>query len=85
MYWWGGVTKTAYYGAAVQVMRSARYMLMFRQASIFSMNLKFYGIAPRSKHYHKILTLSEIINLQDFTPDSFNSETAQRIRARVSQ
>ena len=85
IYWWGNRTKKAFYGSAVQVMRSARYMIMFRQASIYSMNLKFVGIAPQSKNYRKVLELSEIINWVDFTPDSFNTETTQRIRARTSQ
>ena len=58
---------------------------MYRQASLYSLQLKFHGIIPGKKHYRQIVELPDLIELVDYTPDSFNSPMAKHIRSLVPQ
>ena len=83
MSWFGDISQTAQYSACVHTLRLARFMLMYRRATQLSMELKF---TPKDTAATQIpITLQQLLNLDDFTPDSFNSQQAQAIRATTAQ
>ena len=66
-------------------MRMARFLFMYRQCNIYAMQLKFCGISPGKKHYRQVVELPDLVSITDYTPDSFDSPMARRIRAMVPQ
>ena len=81
--WYGSQTNSAYYGTIVQVMKSARFLLMFRHATFLSAQLRFTGIQPTGPHYREFVFLTDLLDLTDFTPDSFDSPRARVVRSAV--
>ena len=76
---------TVHYGTIVQIMRAARYLLMFRHATYLASQLQFTGTQPNGPHWGSIVLLPSLVDLTDFTPDTFDSPRARRLRSLVPQ
>ena len=81
--WYGSRTSSVHYGTMVQIMRSARYLLMFRHATFLSTHLQFTGTQLNGPHYRKRVLLTDLLDLSDYTPDTFNSPQARYLRSLV--
>ena len=72
-----------YFAACMQVIRGSRYISLYRHAASLAMKLKLRGKDPERANYGQIVTLSEVLQLVDLVPDSFDTEATREIRQRV--
>ena len=85
MIWADEIRQTASYGTIVQILRAARYLLMYRHATKLSMELIFVGKKPDHETYQKEVRLFDLLQPIDFIPDSFDTPATRQVRRLVPQ